>query len=167
MINLVCLKKNLFPLYDTTNSGQTFFALSPNIDAFNNLVLSLSKYALNEKIHIIHDEQKQFSKSLNNWVANINLLTSLKVYIEFIESKQNKLIQVIDYLTGHINDFFRQKSYCDKTYKSKEIKELISTKTNITSIYEEQKAVLDKLFPINDEVLYNNIKEEFINYNSK
>lgn len=101
--------EHLYPIKDKTNKGGEMCFL-PNLDSYLNLVSSIRNLKItgNDKIYIYHDEQKQFDQSIKRWTktleedlnnngyrnfANINKL-------EFIDSKLNLAIQLVDFITG-------------------------------------------------------------------
>lgn len=100
---------HLFPLKDLNNRGKTMSFL-PNLDAYNNIIASVARLSLSENnsIHIYHDIQKQFSDSIIKWTNTIKNEGDTKNIdsINFIESKDEILIQFIDYITGNFRICF-------------------------------------------------------------
>ena len=80
----------------------------PNLDAYNNVIASISRLSLskNDSIYIYHDVQKQFSNSITKWTDRIKTDTKNIDNIKFIESKDEILIQFIDYITGNFRICF-------------------------------------------------------------
>lgn len=154
-------KKNIFPLLDTTNSGLTFFSLSPNIDAFNNLVSRLCVRLKGREVKIIHDEQKQFSKSLEKWLEYIGNEDGVNFSIEFVKEEKYVILQIIDYLTGNINEYFKKFNYKQDIINNDYLQELIQFNTNIVSTYKEQKAYLGDFYPKEQEELYKIISKQY------
>ena len=99
--------QNLFPLKDLNNRGKIMSFL-PNLDAYNNVIASISRLSLskNDSIYIYHDVQKQFSNSITKWTDRIKTDTKNIDNIKFIESKDEILIQFIDYITGNFRICF-------------------------------------------------------------
>ncbi|ELC8365435.1 DUF3800 domain-containing protein [Clostridium perfringens] len=95
--------ENIFPIKDKTNKGSTITFL-PNIDAYLNIVASVSTFNIgqNDKLNIFHDNQKQFDKSISLWTTRMReeLIRSNVKNVEFLDSKENILVQVIDFITG-------------------------------------------------------------------
>jgi hypothetical protein len=107
--NLGLSVRNLFPIKDFNNKGVEESFL-PNVDAFNNLIVSIYKLRLREYdiINIYHDEQKQFSNVLTKWVKSLEDNGVKTNVLEFPVSKENILIQIVDYYTGSIVRLYRK-----------------------------------------------------------
>ncbi|MDG5854383.1 DUF3800 domain-containing protein [Clostridium beijerinckii] len=155
-------KKNLFPLIDVTNIGERPFAFLPNIDALNNLIVQLTESSSREPMEIIHDNQEEFSKSLTKWMKITSETKKINGNIRFENSKNDVLIQTIDYITGYINDYFKNVSQYDN---NEIVKSIICTKVNLVSTYNEYKKKVNGLnninYMINDEFYkdaYNQLK---------
>ncbi|MGL4914325.1 MAG: DUF3800 domain-containing protein [Romboutsia sp.] len=143
--------KNLYPVKDFNNKG-TVTSFLPNLDAYNNIIASQSTLLFKSynKISIYHDTQDQFSNCIKKWTEimkddfNINNINN----IEFIDSKDEVLIQFIDYITGNIRICF---SNIINNSHSKDDREIIGilkpllTRCNIVSVKSEQEKFFYKL----------------------
>lgn len=156
---------NLFPLVDHTNKNKKAVVISPNVDAFNNLLLRYQQ--LSENIVIIHDEQKQFSNALTKWSLynDGELSFDFVKSIDFIDSIKNRNLQVIDYLTGWVNEHFKASLYKNKTRGF--IYRLIHENTNIVSNFQETKGVLNGNYPWDIEKSYLEFYNGIISMNEK
>jgi hypothetical protein len=92
------LLKYHFPIPNFKRDGSIYNSISPQIDCFNNLVLRIEKEHSN--ISIIHDILVE-KNQLENEIDVRNDLTGLNHTISFSDSKSEKFIQYIDYLTGY------------------------------------------------------------------
>lgn len=95
--------KNLFPVEDFNNKG-TRESFLPNVDAYNNILSSINAFYMkqSDSVTIYHDAQKQFSKVLEWWTQELKSRYPNIKNINFPESKDNVLIQLIDFYTGTI-----------------------------------------------------------------
>lgn len=151
--------KNLFPLIDHTNIGEQPFSLLPNVDALNNVIVQLSKNEISN-VEIVHDMQKEYSNSLAKWVDFIAKNKMIQVRTTFKDSKEDVILQAVDFITGHVNKFFKIKNID----KNKYIENIIKNNVNFVSTYEEQK-IINK-FPMVEEVAYNMLYEEINKYDN-
>ena len=100
---------NLFPIKDFNNKGSEESFL-PNVDAYNNIIASICKLRLkrDDRLNIIHDEQKQFSLVIKKWTDYL-IENNLNInQIKFVDSKENILLQIVDYYTGNIIRLYRK-----------------------------------------------------------
>lgn len=141
--------ENLFPIKDFNNKG-TKESFLPNVDAFNNLLASIYKLRLkqDDNINIYHDEQRQFSNVLEKWVNNLHDFDINIRKINFVDSKQEILIQIADFYTGNIVRLYRKivEYKClnrDDRELIKILKPLLEN-CNIVSSKSEQKEFFDK-----------------------
>lgn len=118
--------ENLLPIKDYNNKG-TKESFLPNVDAFNNLVGTISKLKLgsNDCVSIYHDEQKQFSEVLLYWSSILEEYGVNKKTMKFCVSRDSILIQIADFCTGNIIRLFRK--IIEKPYLEKNDRDLIKT----------------------------------------
>lgn len=151
-------KENLFPLIDSTNIGKKPFSLLPNIDAISNLVFQLTKNET-DNIEVFHDNQKEYSKSLSKWVNEVAQNKKINITTRFEESKENVILQAVDFITGHVNENFINKNIYNNEY----MKDIVKNKVNFVSTYSQQKIM--RKFSYMDDILYNmlytGINEEY------
>lgn len=92
--------KNLLPVKDFNNKG-TEESFLPNVDAFNNLLGQIGrKVSYGDKLYVYHDKQAQFSKVLCEWSKVLKKRGVSIEHLDFYDSKEHLLIQVIDFYTG-------------------------------------------------------------------
>lgn len=141
--------KHIYPLKDYNNKG-SIMSFLPNLDAYNHITATINNLYLkkNDRVKIYHDNQVQFSKCIEKW-TDINKMDKYNSIqgIEFLDSKDEILIQFIDYITGTI-----RKCFCDvmsgSTKKEnreliKILKPLLQNNCNVVSTKSEQKKFFD------------------------
>ena len=112
---------NLLPVKDFNNKGKKESFL-PNVDAFNNLVGSISNLRIgnNSRVNIYHDDQKQFSDVLLYWSNEMGINRKL---MTFCDSKDDVLIQTSDFYTGNILRLYRK--IIESNYLKREERDLL------------------------------------------
>lgn len=97
---------NLFPLVDRTSRGNKM-CFAPNIDSINSILSRLCKKNSKNRYTIVHDEQKQFESSIDNWISllNIDYVKNIE-NTKFSSSKNEVLIQLVDFVLGKILRIF-------------------------------------------------------------
>lgn len=143
--------EDLYPVKDLNNKG-TVTSFLPNLDAYNNIIASKYRelYKNYNNINIYHDKQDQFSNCLIKWTETINKIFNFESTdnIKFIDSKDDILIQFIDYLTGNVRICFE--NIINNSHKrldrelSKTLKPLFYS-CNIVSTEREQHKFFDSL----------------------
>lgn len=101
--------EHLFPVKDFNNKG-TKESFLPNIDAYNNIIASVSNLRIrkNDTLTIFHDAQKQFSEVLDAWTKYMKKNNMNINELVFCKSEENVLVQVADYYTGTIMRLYKQ-----------------------------------------------------------
>lgn len=137
----------LFPIQDHTNKN-SIMSFLPNLDAFLSIITSTTNLYLkhNDNLIIYHDEQKQFDKSFIKWIETIidKGYNSAKINkIEFKESKNNILLQTVDFITGNISQSFYRGIKNDHSRLARDIGRNLKfalESCNIVSTLSEQEA---------------------------
>lgn len=101
--------EHLFPIKDFNNKGVKESFL-PNVDAYNNIILSIGNLRIKKQdiINIYHDEQKQFSDVLKFWTDKLKNLDLNINNLNFCISKEDVLVQVADFYTGNLVRLYRK-----------------------------------------------------------
>lgn len=101
--------EQLFPVKDFNNKG-TKESFLPNVDAYNNIISSIANLKLGKSdvLNIYHDEQKQFSEVLEVWTRYMKGLDINVGELNFCVSKDNVLVQIVDFYTGNIVKLYRK-----------------------------------------------------------
>jgi hypothetical protein len=141
-------KHNLIPIIDYTNKG-TPNCFLPNIDAFLNTlsVVTANIHYQNDIVSIVHDEQKQFDKSIKGWTQKLKEGGGIRELpienITFKSSHSDVLIQICDFTVGKIARLY-EKIVNDESLTHKEIdflnivKPLVALRCNVVSTMKEQ-----------------------------
>lgn len=100
--------------------------ISPHISSLEALK-SRVKMKVDEEIEFYHDEQKEYSKILKDY---FNIFEQHELKLEFIDSKDNYLIQVADIFAGILMKYTKElyNKYKQRKYKELYIREIKDTK---------------------------------------
>lgn len=137
-------KENLFPPVDRSSTGNKM-CFAPNVDSINSILSRICKNSSKTRYTIVHDEQNQFERPIDNWISILN--SDYVKNIEntsFISSKNDVLIQLVDFVLGKILRIYdellnnkKRKNSDDEWLKI--VKPLILNKVNVVAPYTEQK----------------------------
>lgn len=137
---------SLYPVKDFNNKG-TVTSFLPNLDAYNNIIASKATLLFKpyNNISIYHDKQDQFSDCITKWTEIMSSKFGLENIknIKFIDSKDEILIQFIDYITGNIrmcfNNIMNNSSKREDRELIKILKPLLSKCNIVSTNYEQDK----------------------------
>ena len=138
------LERNCLPLQDRYRGGISSVAVCPHVDSFNNIVNRAVRQGTDK---VIHDNIKELEDALQYNVTD-RLNIKAPNFLEFKNSKEYPVIQIVDVWAGYIGNAIKKK-LSDKSL-SVYATNVIDADLNFVSSFNEQV----KMFPYNLDILF-------------
>lgn len=138
------LERHCLPLQDRYRGGTSSVAVCPHVDSFNNIVNRAVIQGINK---VVHDNIKELEEALQyNVTDRLNIKSPN--FLEFKDSKEYPVIQIVDIWAGYIGNAIKKKLSNESL--SVHTTNVISKDLNFVSSFNEQV----KMFPYNHDILF-------------